>query len=57
MVRDTLSGFPYEISKEKGMIVIRFYPKSLKAKYPNDSIFVLKLNEKELEKLQKILTN
>ena len=53
--RDELSGFPYEITKEGDFTVLRFFPKSPTAEYPNDSVMVLKLNEKDKQKLIKIL--
>ena len=56
MSRDKLGGFPYEISKEKEYITIRFYPKSPNAKNPNDSVQTLKLNERDRQKLIKMLT-
>ena len=57
MRRDKLSGFPYEIREEKDKTIIRFFPKSPTAKYPNDSVLVLKLSKKDKKKLIKILTN
>jgi len=54
--RDELSGFPYEITKEGNFTVLRFYPKSPKAVDPNDSEFRLKLDEKERQKLIKLLS-
>ena len=54
--RDELSGFPYEVTKEGNFIVLRFFPKSPSAKYPNYAEFRLKLDEKERQKLIKMLS-
>ncbi len=56
MSREKLGGFPYEISKEKEIITIRFYPKSPNAKFPNNSVQVLILNERDRKQLIKMLT-
>jgi len=49
-----LGGFPYEVEQEMDMTIIRFFPKSPNAKYPNDSILVLKLSKEDKQKLLKI---
>jgi len=55
MRRDTLGGFPYETKSEEGKIVIRFFPRPT-AKYPDQSVLTLRLDENDVQKLQRILT-
>lgn len=54
--RAKLSGFPYEITKEGDVTVVRFFPKSLTAEYPNDSVLVLRLDKKDRQKLIEMLS-
>lgn len=56
MGRDTLGGFPYEVSKKEGELIIRFFPKKPDAKYPNHSVHVLRLDEKDKQKMLRILS-
>lgn len=56
MGRDRLGGFPYEVSREEGTMIIRFFPKGPSAKYPNDSVLVLRLNEVDKQKMLRILS-
>ncbi len=47
---------PMKVTIEKGVMVLRFYPKTDKAEYPDQSDFVLKFeDEKDKKKLIKIL--
>lgn len=54
-MKDRLASFPIDVDKVKGEIRIRFYPKSSTAKYPDNPVLVLKLDDTEKEKLLKIL--
>ncbi len=56
MKRNILSGFPYEVTKDGSITTIRFYPKKSNAEYPNQSEFVLKLNETDRQTLIKLLS-
>lgn len=53
-MRDTIGGYPYEVSKESGKTVIKFFPKSKSAKDPNLVRFMLTLDQSDLKKLSKI---
>lgn len=55
-MRDTLGSYPYEMKKESGKIVLRFYPKSPDAKNPDSIVFVLPLDESDRKKLAKMIT-
>lgn len=54
MRRDTLGGFPYEKESEEGKIAIRFFPRPT-ARYPDQSILTLRLDENDAQKLLRIL--
>jgi len=54
-MRNKLGGYPYEIKKEGGKTVIRFFPQSPKAKDPNLIRFQLQLSEEDIKNLKKIL--
>ena len=56
MKRDEIGSYPYEIERKGNILTLRFFPKSPAAKYPNDSVLVLKLDEKDKQKLIKILS-
>ena len=56
MVRDRLAGVPYETKKDKGRIILRFYPKSESAKNPDGIVFMLALEKDDVSKLQKIIS-
>ncbi len=55
MKRNEIGGHPYEVKRDGGIIILRFFPHST-AEYPNDSVLVLRLNEKDKQTLIKILT-
>jgi hypothetical protein len=55
MKRNKLGGKPYEFEKEGNIIILRFFPQP-SANYPDDSTFVLRLNEKDKQTLIKILS-
>jgi len=52
-MRERLDGWPYDVKKEEGKIVIRFYPKGEVLKYPDKPKFTLHLSKDELKKLTK----
>ena len=55
-MREKLGGVPYEIQKEKGKTILRFFPKSENAKNPNSIVFVLPLDSNDRKKLIKIIS-
>jgi len=55
-MRDRLGNYPYEIKKESGKVVFRFYPKSPDAKNPDSIVFVLSLDESDRKKLSKLIS-
>jgi hypothetical protein len=55
MTRDTLGGFPYEVDHVEGKLRIRFYPEPT-ARFPDESVLSLRLDNTDIVKLQKILT-
>ena len=55
-MRDTLGSFPYELKKESGKTVLRFYPKGPNAKNPDSIVFVLSLGEEDRKKLMRIIS-
>jgi hypothetical protein len=56
MKRETIGTYPYAVTKEHGLTVIRFYPKKADAQYPDDAVLVLKLNDKDKQTLIKLLS-
>lgn len=54
-MRDTLGGYPIDVEKKQGKTVIRFLPKSEAAKFPNDAILVLPLDDADAMKLMRII--
>ena len=56
MKREKVGSYPYEIERKGNILILRFFPKSPTAEYPNDSVLVLKLDEKDKQKLIKILS-
>jgi len=55
MTRDTLGGFPFEVKKENGMTILRFFPKKTLAEFPNDAELTLRLGPQDVSKLRAIL--
>ena len=55
MKRETLASFPIEVKKTAHETKIIFFPKSPNAKYPDNPVLILKLDNEEKQKLQKIL--
>lgn len=53
-IRDQVGGYPSEIEKRGKLIRLKFYPKSADAKYPNNPILILRLDQSDKEKLLKI---
>jgi len=56
MARDTFNGRPFDYKKDGGKIVIKFYPESPTAKYPNREVFTLRLLSEDAKKLKKIIS-
>jgi hypothetical protein len=54
-MREKLGSFPIEVTKSNGIITIKFYPKKPDAKKPDNPFLILKLDDIEKEKLQKII--
>jgi len=55
-MKDKLGSFPIQVTKTNGEIKIKFYPKNPDAKYPDNPVLILKLDDGEREKLQKIIS-
>lgn len=55
-MRDRIGSYPYEVKKEAGKTVFRFYPKSPDAKNPDSIVFVLPLDENDRKKMLKIVS-
>ena len=53
-MRDTIGGYPYQIKKESGKIVLQFFPKSETAQNPNLVRFQLILDNSDLKKIAKL---
>ncbi len=51
MVREIIAGFPCEIEKKGGVVIMKFLPKSPTAKYPDNPVLILKLDKNERKKL------
>jgi hypothetical protein len=56
MKREKVGGYPYEIDREGNILILRFFPKSPNAKYPNDAVLVLRLDGKDKQELIEILS-
>ena len=56
MKRDIIGTYPYEIERDGNILILRFFPKTSTAKYPDDAVLVLTLSEKDKQKLIKILS-
>jgi hypothetical protein len=56
MKRNVIGTYPYELTKEGSDTVIRFFPKKADAKYPDDAVLVLTLNDKDKQTLIKLLS-
>ena len=56
MKREKVGGYPYEIDRERNILILRFFPKSPNAKYPNDAVLVLRLDGKDKQELIEILS-
>ncbi len=56
MKRETIGTYPYDVTKENGVTIIRFYPKKADAQYPDDAVLVLRLNNKDKQTLVKLLS-
>ena len=54
-MRDTLGGYPFEVERRRGKRILRIFPKSPAAKYPNDAILALPLDDADSMKLLRIL--
>jgi len=54
-MRNKLGGYPYEIKKEEGRTIIKFFPQSPNAKDPNLVRFQLQLSSEDIKNLKKIL--
>jgi len=54
-MKEIIASFPIDIEKKGGKTRIRFFPKSPTAKYPDNPVLILYLDDAEKEKLRKIL--
>jgi hypothetical protein len=55
MKRNEIGGYPYELTKEGNVTIMRFFPKKPTAQYPDDAVLVLKLSDKDKQTLIKLL--
>ncbi len=55
-MKQVLARFPIDVDKKDGIVKIRFFPKSPTAKYPDNPVLVLRLDDAEKEKLLKIIS-
>jgi len=55
-MKQVLAGFPIDVAKKDGIVRIRFFPKSPTAKYPDNPVLVLPLDDAEKKKLLKIIS-
>lgn len=53
-MRDKIGGWPYDVKKVDGKVVINFYPQGDNLKHPNNPKFTLKLDRDDLKKLLKL---
>jgi len=55
MARERIGGVPYEIKKEGGKTVFRFFPKGANAKNPDGIVFALFLDKDDRKKLVNLI--
>lgn len=55
-MRDKIGGYPYEIKREAGKVILRFFPKNPAAKYPDSVVFVLPLDREDKKKLSQLIS-
>lgn len=55
-MREKLGGVPFEVKKEEGKTVLRFYPKSSTAKNPDGIVFMLALDKDDKKKFAEIIS-
>lgn len=53
-MKDTIGGYPCDITKEKNETIIRFHPKAANAKNPGMVRFALRLTKEDRAKLAKL---
>jgi hypothetical protein len=56
MKRTIIGTYPYEMTREDGLTVLRFFPKKPDAKFPDDPVLVLKLSQKDKRTLIGLLS-
>ena len=54
MERERLGGVPYEATKEKKNVRLRFFPKGEKAKNPDSIVFTMLIDEIDKDKILKL---
>jgi len=54
--REKLGGVPFEVKKDGGKTVFRFFPKGPSPKNPDSIVFVLVLDKEDKKKLEKIIS-
>ena len=54
-MKEILAGFPIAVEIKDGKTRIRFFPKSPTAKFPDNPVVILHLDDGDKEKLRKIL--
>ena len=53
-MRDKIGGWPYDIKKVEGKVIVHFYPKGDNLKHPDTPKFTLTLDSNDLKKLSKL---
>ena len=54
MARDTIGGYPYEVTKSGGKITVKFFHKGENVKHPDAVKMTLVLDKDDLKKISKL---
>ena len=55
-MRDRISGYPFDVKREEGKMVLRVYPKGENLDHPNTPKFTLRFDKNDIKKLTKALS-
>ena len=53
-MRDTIGGYPIEIKKEGGKVILKFFHKAENVKHPDAVKMTLALSREDIKKLSKL---
>jgi hypothetical protein len=53
-MKDKIGGWPYDVKKSGGKIIVHFYPKGDDLKHPDTPKFTLVLDKDDIKKLSKL---